>query len=286
VIRARNQWRRFKSNAAISASYSLTGIALVPLALVLWYTIAKGFPAASHLDFYLNVERPVGIPGAGVAHAIAGTAIMVGLASLLAIPVGVVSGVHLAEYASGRWASWVRLASDVLVGAPSIAIGLFGYVLLVAPQHHFSGLAGAVALAVLMLPVVIRTTEGAVALIPSSLRESGLALGLPRWRVALQLVLPAAAPGVITGALLAMARAAGETAPLLFTGFGNRFWNMDPSQPMSALPLIVFHDALTPYPALQEQAWGAALVLVALVLVINLASRWVLRRQIRLAGQL
>lgn len=286
MIRARNHWRRFTNTAAISAIYGLTGIALVPLALVLWYTIARGFPAASHLDFYLNVERPVGIPGAGVAHAIAGTAIMVGLASLLAIPVGIVSGVHLAEYAGGRWGSWVRLASDVLVGAPSIAIGLFAYVLFVAPQHHFSGLSGAIALAVLMLPVVIRTTEGAVGLIPPSLRESGLALGLPRWRVALQLVLPAAAPGVITGALLAMARAAGETAPLLFTGFGNRFWNLDPSQPMAALPLVVFHDALTPYPALQEQAWGAALVLVVLVLVINLASRWILRRQIRLAGQL
>ena len=286
MIRARNRWRRFKNTVVLSAIYALTGLALVPLALVLWYTIAKGLPAASHLDFYLNVERPVGIPGAGVAHAIAGTAVMVGLASLLAIPVGVVSGVHLVEYGAARWASWVRLSSDVLVGAPSIAIGLFGYVLLVAPQHHFSGLAGALALSVLMLPVVVRTTESAVALIPSSLRESGLALGLPRWRVALQLVLPAAAPGVITGSLLAMARAAGETAPLLFTGFGNRFWNLDPSQPMAALPLIVFHDALTPYPALQEQAWGAALVLVALVLVINLASRWVLRRQIRLAGQL
>jgi phosphate transport system permease protein len=284
--RARNHWRGLKNTLALSAVYALTGLALVPLALVLGYTVVQGLPAAIHPEFYLNVERPVGIPGAGIAHAIAGTGIMVGLASLLAIPVGVVSGVHLVEYAAGRWASWVRLAADVLVGAPSIAIGLFGYVLFVAPQHHFSGLSGAIALAVLMLPVVIRTTEGAVALIPASLRESGLALGLPRWRVALQLVLPAAAPGVITGALLAMARAAGETAPLLFTGFGNRSWNLDPTQPMSALPLIVYHDALTPYPALQQQAWGAALVLVALVLVINLASRWVLRRQIRVAGQL
>jgi phosphate transport system permease protein len=211
---------------------------------------------------------------------------MVGLASLLAIPIGVIGGIYLVEYGAGRWASWVRLAADVLVGAPSIAIGLFGYVLLVAPWHHFSGLAGAAALSVLMLPVVIRTTDAAVGLIPASLRESGLALGLPRWRVALQLVLPAAAPGVITGALLAVARAAGETAPLLFTGFGNRFWSLDPTQPMSALPLIVFHDALTPYRSLQEQAWGAALLLVSIVLAVNLASRWVLRRQIRLAGQL
>ena len=283
--RVRNVRRRLVSSFGLIVVYALTALALAPLGLVLWYTVLKRWPAASHLDFYVNVERPVGIPGSGVAHAIAGSAVMVGLASLISIPIGVVSGVNLVEF-SGRFARVVRLAADVLVGAPSIAIGLFAYVLVVAPFHHFSGLAGALALAVLMLPVVIRTTEGAVALIPASLRESGLALGLPRWRVALQLVLPAAAPGVITGALLAMARAAGETAPLLFTGFGNRFWNLDPTQPMSALPLVVFHDALTPYPTLQEQAWGAALVLVAAMLAINLASRWVVRRQMQLAGQL
>jgi len=285
VNRVRNPWRRWKSMLALFGAYALTAVALVPLALVLWHTVVNGLPAATHVDFYLNVERPVGIPGAGVSHAIAGSAVMVGIASAIALPIGIVGGVHLVEF-GGRLARVVRLAADVLVGVPSIAIGLFAYVLFVAPFHHFSGIAGALALAVLMLPVVIRTTEGAVALIPGGLRESGLALGLPRWRVALQLVLPAAAPGVITGALLAMARAAGETAPLLFTGFGNRFWNLDPTQPMSALPLIVFHDALTPYPSLQQQAWGAALVLVAAMLVINLASRWVVRRQQRLAGQI
>ena len=285
-MRLRNRARRLRNTLAVSAAYALTGIALVPLALVLGYTAAKGLPAVTHPEFFLNVERPIGIPGGGVSHAIAGTAIMVGLASMLSIPVGVVGGLYLAEYGGGRWAGWVRLAADVLVGAPSIAIGLFAYAVLVVPLHHFSGWSGAVALAVLMLPVVIRTSEGAIALIPTSLSESGLALGLPRWRVSLQLVLPAAAPGVITGALLAVARAAGETAPLLFTGFGNRFWNLDPTQPMSALPLIVFHDALTPYPSLQNQAWGAALVLVVLVLLVNLCSRWVLRRQLRLAGQL
>ena len=281
----RNTWRGATSSLALGLAYVLTGLALVPLALVLWHTVVNGLPAATHLDFYINVERPVGIPGAGVAHAIAGSAVMVGLASMIAIPTGVISGVNLAEF-QGRVARGVRLAADVLVGAPSIAIGLFAYVLFVAPFHHFSGMAGALALAILMLPVVIRTTEGAVTLIPSGLRESGLALGLPRWRVSLQLVLPAAAPGVITGVLLAMARAAGETAPLLFTGFGNRFWNLDPTQPMSALPLIVFHDALTPYPSLQQQAWGAALVLVAAMLFINVASRVVVRRQQRLVGQL
>ncbi len=204
----------------------------------------------------------------------------------MAIPVGVLAGLHLAEYGLARWAGWVRLATDVLTGAPSIAIGLFAYALLVAPLHHFSALSAAVALAILMLPVVVRTTEGALLLVPAGIREAGVALGLPRWRVALQLVLRAALPGVVTGCLLAVARAAGETAPLLFTAFGNRILDLNPAHPMSALPLIVFHDALTPYPSLQEQAWGAALLLVALVLVVNLGSRLVLRRQIALARRL
>jgi phosphate transport system permease protein len=282
----RNVWRRFKNNAALSIVYAFTGLALVPLGLVLWYTIIKGLPAVSHPEFFFNVERPVGIPGSGISHAIVGTAMMVGMASLVAIPVGVVSGVYLAEYGHARWATWVRLASDVLVGAPSIALGLFAYAILVVPFHHYSAISASAALSILMLPVVIRTTESAVGLIPRGLRESGLALGLPRWRVSLQLIVPAAAPGVITGALLAVARAAGETAPLLFTAFGNPLWSLDPTHAMSALPLIVFRDALTPYKELQDQAWGAALVLVTMVLVINLASRWVLRRQIRLAGQL
>jgi phosphate transport system permease protein len=282
----RSLWRRFKNNAALSVVYALTGLALVPLGLVLWYTILKGLPAVSHPEFFVNVERPVGIPGSGISHAIVGTAMMVGMASLIAVPIGVISGVYLAEYGHGRWASWVRLASDVLVGAPSIALGLFAYAILVVPLHHYSAISASAALSILMLPVVIRTTESAVGLIPSGLRESGLALGLPRWRVSLQLIVPAAAPGVITGALLAVARAAGETAPLLFTAFGNNLFTLDATHAMSALPLIVFRDALTPYKELQDQAWGAALVLVTMVLVINLASRWVLRRQLRLAGQL
>ena len=284
---SRNRFRGIASGGWGVTVYLLTLLALVPLGLVLAFTISKGLPSVSHLEFFTNVERPVGVPGAGVAHAIAGTLIMVGIASLASVPVGILAGIFLAEYGTGsRWADTSRLACDVLVGTPSIAVGLFAYALLVAPFHHFSGLAGAGALAVLMLPIVVRTTESAVRLIPGGLRETGLALGLPRWRVSLQLVLPAAAPGVITGALLSVARASGETAPLLFTGFGNPFLSFDPTQPLAALPLTVYKFALTPYPSLQAQAWGAALVLVVMVLVINLASRYVLRRQIRLAGQL
>jgi phosphate transport system permease protein len=281
-----NLLRSFKSTVALSSVYALTGLALIPLGLVLWLTISKGLPAVVHPEFFFNSEHPTGIPGGGVANAIVGTGILVGVASLAAIPIGVLSGIFLAEYRDARWAGWVRLASDVLVGAPSIALGLFAYALVVVPQHHFSALSGSLALSILMLPVVVRTTEGAVGLIPNGLRESGLALGLPRWRVSLQLILPAAAPGVITGALLSVARAAGETAPLIFTGFGNPIFTLDPTHPMAALPLLVFRNALTPYKDLQQEAWGAALILVVMVLIINLGSRWVLRRQIRLAQQL
>ena len=282
----RNRRRLLTNLLARGALYATAAIAILPLSLVLLYTIRNGLPAVSHIEFFTNSERPVGIPGAGIAHALAGTLIMVGIASVMAIPIGVLGGMFLAEYRYLPAATWIRLGSDVLVGAPSIAIGLFAYGLLVAPFHHFSALSASVALAILMLPVVVRTTEGAVALIPNGIRETGLALGLPRWRVSLQLILPSAAPGVMTGALLAVARAAGETAPLLFTGFGNRFFTLDPTQPMSSLTLIVYRNALTPYQVLQDQAWGAALLLVTLVLFVNLTSRFVLRRQIRLAGKL
>src|SRR5438309_2222782 len=288
----RNQRRRFGSSAWLGAMYGLTVFALIPLVLVLWFTILKGLPSVFHPQFFFNSELPPCEPScpavsqAGVGHAIVGTAVMVGIASLIAVPIGILGGIYLAEYGVARWSGWVRLASDVLVGTPSIAIGLFIYAFLVVPLHHFSAFSGSAALAVLMLPIVARTTEGAVSLIPNGLRESGLALGLPRWRVSLQLILPAAAPGVITGALLSVARAAGETAPLLFTAFGAHILVLNPNTAMQALPLTVFRDALLPYKSLQAQAWGAALVLIVMVLGINLVSRWILRRQIALAGQL
>jgi phosphate transport system permease protein len=289
---SRNLRRRYASWTSLVVMYVLTVLALVPLGLVLWFTVAKGLPSVIHPQFFFNSELPPcepkcpAVSNAGVGHAIVGTGIIVGIASLIAIPIGVLGGIFLAEYRIARWSNWVRLASDVLVGTPSIAIGLFAYAFLVVPFHHFSAYSGSVALAVLMLPIVARTTEGAVSLIPNGLRESGLALGLPRWRVSLQLILPAAAPGVITGALLAVARAAGETAPLLFTAFGAHILEWDPGMPMQALPLTVYKYALLPYKSLQAQAWGAALVLIVMVLAINLVSRYVLRRQIALAGQL
>jgi phosphate transport system permease protein len=281
----RNLTRQSTNIFAIGLAYALTGVALVPLALVLIFTISKGLPPVLHPEFFTNVERPVGIPGAGIAHAIVGTLILVGIASLISIPIGILGGIFMSEYRTNRYANIVRLACDVLIGTPSIAIGLFAYTFFVLPFHHFSGLSGSLALAVLMLPIVMRTTENAVNLVPPGLRESGLALGLPRWRVSLQLIIPAAAAGVITGALLSVARAAGETAPLLFTAFGNPFLKFDPSSSMNALPLVVYHFALQPYKELQDQAWGAALVLIVIVLIINLASRFALRRQLRFVGQ-
>jgi phosphate transport system permease protein len=281
-----NHRRAAADSAARSVLLLLTFVALIPLLLVLTFTVVNGVPTMLRPDFFLHVERPVGVPGAGVFHAIWGTLILVGLASLMAIPLGIIGGVHLAEYGQNRFGQMVRVTSDALVAAPSIVAGLFAYAVVVAPMHHFSAFSGSVALAILMIPVVLRTTDAAVALVPGTLREAGLALGLPRWRVSLQLVLRAAIPGVATGALLSIARAAGETAPLLFTSFGNTFFSLDPSGPMSALPLIVFHDALTPYPELQARAWGAALLLVLLVLFVNLLTRLFLRRQAAMVARL
>lgn len=287
----RNHRRSLMSGTFRAVTYVLTVVALVPLALVLSFTFAKGLPSVVHPEFFTHVELPPCEPScpavlkAGVEHAIVGTMIMVGLAAAIAIPIGILAGIYLAEYRTNRWSTAVRLACDVLVGTPSIAIGLFVYGFLVVPFHHFSAWSGSVALAILMLPIVARTAEGAIVLVPNGLRESGLALGLPRWRVSLQLIVPAAAPGVITGALLSVARAAGETAPLLFTAFGAHLLVWNPNEAMQALPLTVYKYALLPYKSLQAQAWGAALVLIVLTLGINLLSRWVLRRQLALAVQ-
>jgi phosphate transport system permease protein len=283
---SRNSRRLLANSLSRGFMYFFAALALLPLALVLLYVAIQGMPALMHVEFFFNAQRPEGIPGGGVANAFAGTVVMVGIASVLAIPLGVVAGVQLVEYGTGRVGNAVRLACDVLVSIPSIVIGLFIYGLLVVTFHGPTGFFGSLALAILMLPVVVRTTESAVALVPGALREAGLALGLARWRVALQLILPAAVPGVVTGALLAVARAAGETAPLLLATLGNVFLTFNPAQRMSALPLIVYHDALTPYPDLVQTAWGAALVLVLLTLLVNVLSRLALRRQIRLAGRI
>ena len=250
----------------------------IPVLVLLLFVLIKGLPGLLAPGFFTSPPHPVGVPGGGVFNAIIGTLEIVGFGSLLAVPFGALVGIFLSEYGRNRLGDTVRFISDVLTGLPSIAFGIFGYTVLVATLHHFSAISASVALAVLMLPVVLRATETALVLVPQSLREAGLALGAPRWRVTIEIVVPAALGGIVTGALLAMARAAGETAPLLFTTLGNDFTQLNPLQPMGALSLTVFKNALVPYTELQKQAWAAALLLVMIVALTNILARLYVRR--------
>jgi phosphate transport system permease protein len=267
-------YRRRTVNALMLALVGAgTLLALSFLVAVLGYVLVRGGPALN-LAFFTETPKPVGESGGGMANAIAGTLLLVALASLLSLPAGIGAGVYLAEYGGrGRLATLIRFSVDVLSGIPSITIGLFAYTLIVLPMRSFSALAGAVALAVLMLPTMVRATEEMVRLVPGSVREAGLALGIPRWKTITWIVLPAARDGILTGVMLALARAAGETAPLLFTAFGNRFWSFDPLQPIAALPLQIFVYAVSPYDDWHRQAWAGALVLVGLVLLLSTTAR-------------
>jgi phosphate transport system permease protein len=253
-------------------------LAAVPVFVLLLFVVIKGLPGLLTPGFFTDLPHPPGVPGGGVANAILGTLIIIGLASLAAVPIGVLVGIFLSEYGQNRLGDTVRFVSDVLTGMPSIAFGIFGYTVLVAPLHHFSAISAAAALGVLMLPVILRATESALLLVPNTLREAGLALGAPQWRVTLEIIVPAALGGIVTGALLSMARAAGETAPLLFTTLGNPNFQLNPLKEMAALSLTVFTNALVPYRSLQEQAWAAALLLVILVSITNILARIYVRR--------
>jgi phosphate transport system permease protein len=224
------------------------------------------------------MPKPVGELGGGMANAIVGTLVIVGLAGAVAIPIGVAAGVYLAEYGRGRFASLVRYTADVLSGIPSIVVGVAAYGLVVVPMGRFSALAGSVALGILMLPTIIRSTEEMVRLVPRSYREAALALGAPRWKTVQQVVLPAARAGIVTASMLAVARAAGETAPLLFTALGNRFWSLSLDQPMATLPVFIYDYARAPYDDWNRQAWTGALVLVLLVTLISALLRLTVRR--------
>jgi len=253
-------------------------MAAIPVLVLLLFVVIKGLPGLLTPGFFTDPPFPQGVPGGGVFNAIIGTLEIVGIGSLLAVPIGSLIGIYLSEYGRNQIGDAVRFISDVLTGLPSIAFGIFGYTVVVLTTHHFSAISASIALAVLMLPVILRATESALVLVPQSLREAGLALGAPRWRVTLEIVVPAALGGIVTGALLAMARAAGETAPLLFTAFGNDIVQTNPFQPMGALSLTVFRNALVPYNNLQDQAWAAALLLVMLVAATNILARLYVRR--------
>ncbi len=274
----RLQLRRKLTGRIMGAlAYLAAAAAVLPLLLVFGYLLLKG-ASSVNLDFFLHMPRPVGVPGGGMANAIIGTLMLVGVASLLGVPIGIGAGMYLAEHGNAPLATSVRFLADVLNGLPSIVIGIFAWQLLVRPVGHFSAAAGGIALGLMMIPTVTRTTEEMVLTVPTALREAALALGYARWRTALRIVLPTALGGVITGVLIAVARVAGETAPLLFTSLGNQFWSVSLTQPISAIPLQVFNYAISAYDELHAQAWAGAVVLIALVLVISLGARAVVGR--------
>jgi len=252
-------------------------IALIPLAMILFYVIKEGF-GALNVDFFTHMPKPVGESGGGMANAIAGTLILIGIAALFAVPTGVICGIHLSEYPKTRFTSIVRFAADVLNGVPSIVIGIFAYGIAVLPVKRFSAIAGGLALGILMLPVVIRTTEELLRLVPAGLREGALALGASRSRAVFSVIVPAALPGILTGVLVALARVAGETAPLLFTSFNNRFWSTNLAQPIASLTVQVFTYAISPYEDWHRQAWAGAFLLVMLILVLSMIARFAVRR--------
>jgi phosphate transport system permease protein len=248
------------------------GLVVLPLLLILTLLLWQG-ASAVNVDFFTHLPKPVGEVGGGMANAIVGTLILLTLAAIIGLPVGILGGLYLAESRDRRLPWLARFLADVLNGVPSIVIGIFAYTVIVLPMRRFSALAGAFALAVIMLPIVVRTSEELVRLVPASLREAALALGIPQWKVLLRVVLPTARAGIVTGVMVALARVAGETAPLLFTAFGNRFWHQGLDQPIAALPLQIFAYAIAPYDDWHRQAWAGALVLIGLVFVVSLAAR-------------
>jgi phosphate transport system permease protein len=273
AARAGKLRRRQGVNALMAGLVGLAAVlATLPLVIVLFYLLKQG---ASSLQwhFFTNMPKPVGETGGGMANAIVGTLMLIGLACLIGLPVGIGAGLYLAEHRGTRLANVTRFLADVLNGLPSIVMGIFAWQILVRPIGHFSAWAGGVALAAMMIPQVARTTEEIVRTVPVSLREAALALGYTRWRTSLTVVLRTATAGVVTGALVAIARIAGETAPLLFTAFGNQFWSTSLNQPFAALPLQIYTYALSPYDDWHAQAWAGALVLIALILIISLVAR-------------
>ena len=269
--------RRLASNVMVGLMVVAVVLAVLPLFFILLHLVAKGASSLSW-DFFTKMPVPAGETGGGVANAIVGTLIIVGTASLIGIPVGVGAGIYCAEYPHSRLTWLSRFVADVMNGTPSIVVGVFAWTWIVARQKHFSALAGSVALALLMVPMVMRTTEEMIKLVPNSLREAALALGYPRWRTSLSVVVPTTLPGIVTGTLLAVARIAGETAPLLFTALGSQYLSFRINQPMAALPLTVFTYATGPYEEWHRFAWAAALVLILVVLLLGVGARLAIGR--------
>ena len=254
------------------------GLSILVLALILGYTIIKGV-AYLNLDFIINAAKPVGEVGGGMRNEIIGTLVLVSLGSVIAVPIGLMAGLFLAEFGNPKVTTGVRFAADIMAGVPSIVVGIFAYAILVKPLHSYSAISGAMALAIIMIPVVARTAEEALRLVPNSMREAALALGITKWRSVVGVIVPGAITGIVTGAMLGVARIAGETAPLLFTALGSQFGFQGLQKPISALPLQIYHYALSPYKDWQQQAWAGAFLLIILVLGISILVRWISNRR-------
>jgi phosphate transport system permease protein len=274
-------WRKFVNIFMLSLTGLCTLLAAGVLFLILGYLVWKG-GSSLNWSFLTQLPKPVGEPGGGMANAIVGSAKLLLLASLIGMPVGLLAGVYLAEFGGKTLSFFVRYATDLLNGVPSIVIGIFAFTVVVLPMKHFSTLAGGFALGVMMIPIAVRSSEEFLRAVPRRLRDAALALGSSKWKSIVWVVIPAALPGILTGFLLDLARVAGETAPLLFTAFGNRFWSPGWNQPTAALPEMIYRYAISPYEDWHRQAWAAGLVLLALILATNVTARLILSRQAKI----
>lgn len=277
-LRRYDHARRWKNRLMLALLTALALLATLPFLGILFYVAQRGLPAMS-IDLFTNLPKPVGELGGGIANALLGSLTMVLLASLVGIPLGTLAGAYLSEFGEGIVARTLRFSCDLLVSVPSIIVGLFAYTVVVVPMKGFSAYAGAFALLMIQVPMVTRTTEEILKLVPQHLREAGLALGIPRWKVITRIVLRGSLAGLATGGMLALARIMGETAPLLFTAFNNRFWSSGLDQPTASLPVLIYTYAISPYEDWHAQAWAAALVLVLFVLLMNVSTRLILGRR-------
>jgi phosphate transport system permease protein len=274
----RTVWRKSVNAVMLSLTGACALLTVSILAFILGYLAVHGWQSINW-DFFTKLPKPVGETGGGMANAIVGSGKLLLIAAAFGVPIGVLSGVYLAEFGRGLFPFIIRYTTDLLNGVPSIVIGIFAYAVVVLPMRHFSTLAGGVALGVMMIPIAVRTSEEFLRAVPNSLREAAMALGASRWRAIVSVVIPAAIEGIITGIMLDLARVAGETAPLLFTAFSNRFWSPGWNQPTASLPVMIFTYAIAPYDDWHRQAWAAGLVLLALILLANVAARLILSRR-------
>lgn len=280
---SRRTWRKSVNSVMLTLTVVTTIIVVAPLIWILIYVTQQGLPALSP-SFFTQLPTPVGVPGGGVINAIVGSLMTVGLGALIAAPIGILAGFYAASHPDTTFGVLIRFGTDVISGVPSIVMGIFAYTIIVLPQRHFSAFSGGVVLSFIMLPIIVRTTEEMLKLVPNTLREASLALGAPEWKTSFSVILPAAFNGVLTGLMLAVARAAGEAAPMLFTAFGNPFMNTDFKQPVSTLPHLIYTYAVSPYPDWHAKAWATALLLIVLVLLSNVLARVAVWWRVRQLG--